>query len=413
MSENGGTGLAGSVGGSAGAAGGVDTLLIDIRSGWDAVRGAPGRIDALETEVRELRRTGLGHMSRGLRPRGRVSDECALALTSQFVLLCERSGRLEALAENRSDRDAWLALARRGMGLSTRSALTATDFPLPVVYGGELRELISEYGVARRVLTPYPIGRGTARPPRMGTRPAFASIAMSAAIGEKSPTVSYAQLESHKFGGLVRMPREIEEQSAVDMGQYLARYAGVEFARMEDTVTFLADGSPTFENIKGVVQVATDNAKVVQLATGKTKPSDITLADLRNMRALVNKGALNGRTGAYYIDSTFEVFLPSLKTAQEANLYQRLPDGSAIFDGYPVIWTDVLQPYSTTAQAGKPCVVFGALRFWWLGEHGHPRMDVSDQVFYANDQFGVKFIEEIDVDYMAIDAASALLTAAS
>jgi hypothetical protein len=40
-------------------------------------------------------------------------------------------------------------------------------------------------------------------------------------------------------------------------------------------------------------------------------------------------------------------------------------------------------------------------------------MDVSDQVFFANDQFGVKFIEEIDVDYMAIDAASALLTAAS
>jgi hypothetical protein len=91
-----------------------------------------------------------------------------------------------------------------------------------------------------------------------------------------------------------------------------------------------------------------DNGKVVQLATGKTKPSDITLGDLRNMRSLVNKGALNGTKGKYYVDSTFEVFLPSLKTAQEPNLYQRaagrerdfrrLPghlDGctAAVFDG--------------------------------------------------------------------------------
>jgi hypothetical protein len=55
----------------------------------------------------------------------------------------------------------------------------------------------------------------------------------------------------------------------------------------------------------------------------------------------------------------------------------------------------------------------GALRFWWMGEHGHLRMDTSDQVFFGNDQFGVRFIEEIDVDSMAIDAAAALLTAAS
>ena len=103
----------------------------------------------------------------------------------------------------------------------------------------------------------------------------------------------------------------------------------------------------------------------------------------------------------------------SFKTTAEPNVYQRLPDGSAILDGYPIVWTDVLTPYSTTAQNDKAIAVFGALHFWWMGEHGHPRIDTSEQVYFVNDQLGVRFIEEIDFDYMATDATAALITAAS
>ena len=80
---------------------------------------------------------------------------------------------------------------------------------------------------------------------------------------------------------------------------------------------------------------------------------------------------------------------------------------------YPIVWTDVLQSYDTTAQPGKAIAVFGALNFWWFGEHGSPRIDTSDHVFFANDQLAVRFIEEIDFDYCAVDATAALLTAAS
>src|SRR5438876_10382782 len=113
----------------------------------------------------------------------------------------------------------------------------------------------------------------------MGNRPAFGSIAMSAAITERSPTITFASLESHKVGGVVRLPREIDEQSIVTMGQFLARYGAVEFARAEDTWGFLSDGTGGYENVKGVVQVARDNTKTVVLGATKTKPSDATLAD--------------------------------------------------------------------------------------------------------------------------------------
>ena len=62
------------------------------------------------------------------------------------------------------------------------------------------------------------------------------------------------------------------------MGQFLARYGAVEFARAEDNWGFLADGSGSYESVKGVVQVARDNTKTVVLASTKTHPSDATLA---------------------------------------------------------------------------------------------------------------------------------------
>ncbi len=48
-----------------------------------------------------------------------------------------------------------------------------------------------------------------------------------------------------------------------------------------------------------------------------------------------------------------------------------------------------------------------------MGEHGTPRIDTSDQVFFVNDQLAIRFIEEIDFDYAASDATAAMLTAAS
>ena len=254
---------------------------------------------------------------------------------------------------------------------------------------------------------------GTARPARMGTRPAFGSIAMSAAFTEKSPTLTFASLESHKIGGIVRLPREIDEQSIVAMGQFLSRYGAVEFARAEDQWGFLADGTATYETVKGVVQIARDNSKTVVLASTKTKPSDATLADFRALRRQVNKAALNGRLSAYYLDSTWETQLPTFRTAAEPLVYQKLPDGSGLLDGYPIIWTDVLTPFGTSAVVDSPIAVFGALSFWWMGEHGTPRIDTSEHVWFANDQLAVRFIEEIDFDYAATDATAALITAAS
>jgi HK97 family phage major capsid protein len=366
-----------------------------------------------DTLLEDLRRSLLRRSAPPPRRPGQVSDDCARLIGAHAVQYCEKFGTLEALCADVHDRDALVKLSRQLVGTVTRNALTTSDIPLPVQYGSEMRELISEFGIARRNLMHYPIGKGVARPARMGLRPAFASIAMSGSFPEKSPTLTFASLESHKVGGIVRLPREIDEQSMVSMGQFLARYGAIEFARLEDNWAFNADGSPTYENVKGIITIAKENTKTAALPAGKTKPSDATLDDFRAVRRMVNKAALNGKLSCYFLDTTWETRLPSFRSAGEPNVYQRLPDGSARLDGYPIVWTDVLKSYDTTADPDKAIAVFGAPQFWWFGEHGSPRIDMSQHVYFGNDQIGVRFIEEIDFDYCALDATAALFTAAS
>jgi hypothetical protein len=97
--------------------------------------------------------------------------------------------------------------------------------------------------------------------------------------------------------------------------------------------------------------------------------------------------------------------LPALRSPPRARVPASFP--------YPIVWTDVLTPYSTADNADKPIAVFGALSFWWFGEHGSPRLDTSAHVWFANDQLAVRFIEEIDFDYAALDSTAVLLTAAA
>src|SRR5204863_3114235 len=108
------------------------------------------------TDVRRLLATR--HSAPGPRRRGLVSDECARHLAAQFVVHCDKSDKLEALCSLGSQRDALVNFARNTLNISTRTALTTTDIPLPVEYGGELRELISDFGIVRRRMSPYPIG---------------------------------------------------------------------------------------------------------------------------------------------------------------------------------------------------------------------------------------------------------------
>jgi HK97 family phage major capsid protein len=262
-------------------------------------------------------------------------------------------------------------------------------------------------------MTHYPIGRGTSKPARLGTQDDFTfPIAVSAAITEKNLKLTNASLESHKGGGLLRLPREINEQGIIPLGQMLARYAARKFGKAEDNIAFLGDGTAPFDSIKGVCQIALDNNRVKQLGATKTAPSDATLEDWRALRPMCATPILS--SGIYFAHATWERRFRMFKTQADPEIYiQNGPGGMATLDGYPIIWTEIFAPYAETANANAYIGIFGDLSYWWFGEHGAPRTDFSTDVFFTTDELAVRWLEEIDFDFADAACAAALRLAAA
>lgn len=406
--------------------------LGQVEGGFAAIKSLPAllkdeqkRNDGLAAEVKRLQKATLNQPKSGVRWIGGVpfvSDDCAKAITSVFVLECTRlSGALEHLVRDPGTRQRVIDVSAETLGFeNTKAALSSTTTPLPTVYVPQVIELVWKYGQARQFATVYPLGAGTVKLPRLKAgEDDFAYLGvgtagMSQTVNEKTVTAELVTFTANKLGGLIRIPTEIEEDTFIPLGQFLARYIARQLAKLEDKTLFLGDGTGTYANQTGVgpyCVTATDYLQ--QLATGKTKPTDATINDFRALRAMVNAAVLVDDP-AYYMHPSMEALLVTFNTIGQPLIYRPATGGQpATLDGFPIRWVGVMQAYSTKAAASKFLAIFGALNFWYLGERGAPRIEVSREVYFATDELAMRALERIDVEAMAVDAVATLETAGS
>ena len=401
----------------------LEEYSVNLKSKTQQIEDLGRRYDTMHSELRTLRKSGLAGIEAGVRWIGNkpfVSDGCAKAITSVFVLQCSQlNNGLESLIPDASARERVKAFAAGILGIETRTAMSGAEIPLPTIYVPQVIELVYKYGQARQYATVYPLGAGTVKLPRLKAGEddfgyfGAGTAGMSQSITEKRVTAELVTFTANKCGGLIRIPSEIEEDTFIPIGQFLARYIARQLAKLEDKTLFLADGSGTYAGQTGVGPYCVENPTyLLQLAAGKTKPSDVTLDDLRNLRSKVSGALLSGGFDcAYYLSPTYEPMLRSFNKYPNFIVYENT-NGQPRFDGWPVRWVGVTQPFLTSAAASTFIAFFGDLSYWFLGERGAPRIEVSREVFFATDELAMRALERIDVEAMAIDAMAALETAA-
>lgn len=379
----------------------------ELKALGESHKGLAADFAEAQKQLGQLRKAGLAAPSARMAHEA-VSEDCARYVAAVVICGADSFGGLNHIKG--AQRESLIGECRSILGIQTRDALTSNDIPLPTQYSGQLVELIWRYGQARQFATVYPLGAGTVKLPKLRTSPSFGFINQSTGIGEKSPEYSFVTFTPQKAGGVVRIPAEIDADSIVLLGQFLSRYIARETARWEDAVLFTADGTAGFNGLKGAGKTAVEGGLAVTLATGKTKPSDVTIADLRGMRAEVNAAALP--SGAYYLHPTMEILLRSFNGANYSP-FVVAPNGQASFEGFPVRWVGALPVYDTSAHAGQVQCLFGDLSYWYLGERSSVTVETSRDVFFATDELAVRALERFTVALMADDAMSALQLAAS
>ncbi|HEX9046102.1 MAG TPA: phage major capsid protein, partial [Verrucomicrobiae bacterium] len=159
----------------------------------------------------------------------------------------------------------------------------------------------------------------------------------------------------------------------------------------------------------------TNNAYLRVLKAGNTMVTDATLADFRAMRALVNPAVLanmaqTGQTSAaYYMHPSLEALLVTFNTIGQPLVYVPASNGKpATLDGWPIRWIGVSTPNDNNAHPNGFVSFFGDLSFWYLGERGAVRVEISKEVFFQTDELAMRALERIDIEAMAIDAMAAM-----
>lgn len=348
---------------------------------------------------------------------GFVSDDCARHLGGVALLLGIKGGQLAG----GKARDFAEGMVKDIMGVEARTALSSSDIPLPVAYSGEVAELVGVFGTARQYGTVMPLGAGSVKLPRLKTDTTFTLLSQSTAITEKSPQTEWVTFTPEKFGGLIRIPSELDEDSIVSIGQFVARYAARQMARAEDTQFWVSTGAASGINgtAEGLTKsVQTDSKTTLQ--TGLGSPSEMTLAHLRAVRSVPDASAI--RFGAYYMHPTFEQKLASFNTggdkpynpnAQIAGTGAQPFVNGPTLDGFPIRWVDVMPVYTTADALTTVHVLFGDASFNYLGIRGGMRFDTSTEAGFTTDEILVRALQRMTVGKMATGCMAGVLTAAS
>jgi len=113
--------------------------------------------------------------------------------------------------------------------------LNTSDIPLPVEYGGQIRELISD-SVSSPTHVPLSHWHGHRSPRADGERPAFWFDRYVSRIWRKMPTGNIRVARVAKIGASFGCrASSMSKKQKRALGQIWRRYCAVEFARAEDT----------------------------------------------------------------------------------------------------------------------------------------------------------------------------------
>jgi HK97 family phage major capsid protein len=373
-------------------------------------------VEKIKTDMETMRRAQVAEKKNGQFARRaangqlEVTDECAKHLGSLAICAAHRQGKLEMVGPQQ--REMIYNMAKDFMGdAALKTALSSSDIPLPVEYSGQVVELVSTYGTARRFGTVFPLGAGSVKLPKLKTDTTFTLLAQATAITEKSPQTEWVTFTPEKFGGLIRLPTELDEDSIVAIGQFIARYAARNIARSEDHNFWVGTGAASGVNgtAEGLTKsVVTDSKTKASGTLGS--PSEFTLAHIRSIRPVVDAAAL--MTGAYYCHPSFESLFSSLNTAGDKPYIANGVNGASL-DGFPIRWVDVMPALVITDVLSTVHILFGDASYNYLGVRGGVRFQTSVEAAFATDETLIRALERFTIGKMATGCMSGLITHSS
>lgn len=227
--------------------------------------------------------------------------------------------------------------------------------------------------------------------PTEGDAPTFAWIAEEGAYGETKSTFGKVQLGAYKLGGIIKVSRELLQDTNIDFDSYMAGQIarGIDKAEAPAFATGDGSGKP-----KGYVTGATVGANSTTAATDAVTADEIIdiFFDL--------KAEYRERATWRCNDATMKA-ISKLKGSDGHYLVGTLADGVTMtIKGRPV----VIDNSMADLGAGAKFIVFGDFSYYQIADRGDMTIQRLDELYAANGYVGFQVTKRVDAKITIAEA---------
>lgn len=278
------------------------------------------------------------------------------------------------------------------------SALAKGGALVPNAMATAIIDLVEQYGIALADCEVVRMATETLDWPRVTGGVTMYAIGENTEITASDPAFDSIGLTARKYGVLVKYSSELEEDSIIDIAQFLVKKTAWAWAKKLDECLFLGDGTSTYHGIKGIKNALQDGSEVTAL-TANTAFSTLDLVDFE---AVVGKLATwaEARAKWYISKAGWAASMMRLADAAGGNTMENLATGATrTFLGYPVRFAQVMNSTLTPQTSTEGLAYLGDLQGGVIvGLRRDLRMAVARERYLEYDQIGFLATVRFDVN---------------
>lgn len=258
---------------------------------------------------------------------------------------------------------------------------------VPHEYIANLIYLTEPVGVARKLANVQRMSRDVTERPRKTAIVSMSPVGEGAALTTADATYDVVTLTAKKAGVILKFSNELFEDSAISIGDDAGNTIREAYDRRIDLDYFLGDGTSTYNGHSGLATALPSGAYINGAGSTWASLTKDNLTTVIGSFENVNTARIFGVCSRQF---AWQV-LKRLDTA--ANQFRELlgeANGTydAVWMGIPIYYSQILP----TASAGTTkSIYFGDfMGASMIGDRRDLTVDSSNQVYWANDQIGIK-----------------------
>lgn len=301
-------------------------------------------------------------------------------------------------------------------GVVTRAMSEAVNsaggFGVPEQVETDIINLKEQYGVIRQIADVKKMVRDRATYPiRTAGLTTYYIGENPSAITQSNPTLGQAGLTTKTLASLTLMSRELSDDNAINLGDFISGEIAYAQALAEDTAAFQGIGNATTGGIQGLPSRLTTihgtsgtSGYGLQVSTSGTWAA-ATLADFHATIGILPAYA---RPGARWVCSMpfFATVMQRLAYAQGGTTVDQAQNGTGMqFLGFPVTISQAMIMADGTANTVS--ALLGDFSLGCLfGDRMQTEVAVSTERYFDTNQIGIRGLERYDLNFHSPGVAS-------